>query len=374
LAGIYIHIPYCKSICNYCDFYKTANIKNIIEFIDALIVEIEIKKDLITEKIETVYFGGGTPSVLSTSQIKRILEKLNSNYNIENGAEFTIEVNPDDISSTYLYDLFSIGFNRLSIGIQSFDNSILRFINRRHSAEVARESISMAKDAGFRNISLDLIYGIYGQTIESFKNDLEIINQLNISHLSAYHLGIEENSYFGKLKKLQRFIDIPESESVKFYNALVEWASESNFEHYEVSNFAKDSMYSKHNKSYWVSIPYLGFGPSAHSYNLNKRFYNVNNVNEYIKLIKSGQIFYEEETLSEFDKFNEYLLLRLRTKWGINVLEMNLMVDDKILNKIMRRISLYNDSDYLRIENGNIILTEKGFMISDSIIRDLFIC
>jgi oxygen-independent coproporphyrinogen III oxidase len=373
LAGIYIHIPYCKAICHYCDFYKTANIRNIDQFIESLILEIRIKKSLFKERIETLYFGGGTPSLLSIQQLKKVFDQLKSNYDLSDVLESTIEINPDDVTFNYLQEIKSLGFNRLSIGIQSFNNDLLIFLNRKHNQESALNCINNAQNAGFKNISIDLIYGISNQSIENFSNDLEIAKNLNIQHLSAYHLGIEENSYFGKLKKTGRFTEISDDRSEEFYNYLINWSIKNDFEHYEVSNFAKNGFYSKHNKGYWFSSPYLGLGPSAHSYTGDKRIFNISNVNEYIRKLGSNDSFFELEELSSIDKYNEYIMLRLRTKWGVDINEMKLLLSSNTFDKIMRSISLYSESDYLRINNNSIILTEKGYFISDSIIRNLFI-
>jgi oxygen-independent coproporphyrinogen III oxidase len=373
LAGIYIHIPYCKAICHYCDFYKTANIRNIDQFIESLILEIRIKKNWINEKIETLYFGGGTPSQLSISQLNIIIDVLKDNYDLTDLLESTIEINPDDISFDYLKGIKALGFNRLSIGIQTFNNNVLLFLNRKHYNKSALNCIEHSKNAGFKNISLDLIYGIPNQSIQNFLEDLEIVKDLNIQHLSAYHLGIEDNSYFGKLKKSGRFTEIKEDKSEEFYNYLIDWAKANLFEHYEVSNFSKNGFYSKHNKGYWFSAPYLGFGPSAHSFTGDKRFFNISNVNEYIRKLNSNNSISEMEELTDIDKYNEYILLRLRTKWGIQINEIKQMLNTSDYNKIMRSISLYCESDYLRISKDEIILTEKGYFISDSIIRNLFI-
>jgi oxygen-independent coproporphyrinogen III oxidase len=373
LAGIYIHIPHCKTICHYCDFYKTANKSNINQFLNALSKEIELKKEFTNKKIDTIYFGGGTPSFIDVEIIQSIINKLYNSYNINNKCEITIEVNPDDVYINYFKELKEIGFNRISIGVQSLNEKILRFLNRRHNRSGAINSIEAAIKDGFENISVDLIYGIPNQTIEDFINDLSIIKCYNVVHLSAYHLGIEKNSYFGKLKNIGKYNDISEDLSERFYFELIKWADNNGFEHYEVSNFAKNGSYSKHNLAYWTFKEYIGFGPSAHSYYNGNRYQNISNVNKYIAGLFNNTKFFDIDKLSAINIKNEYIMLGLRTKWGINILEINKLFNKEEKEYFMRRVFEFKDSNYLRIENNNIILSEKGLFISDFIIRELFI-
>jgi oxygen-independent coproporphyrinogen III oxidase len=374
LAGIYIHIPFCKKICHYCDFYKTATLIQVDQFIESLLLEMEQKRNFLEEGISTIYFGGGTPSVLDIFHFERILKKIEEFFTIEKNVEMSIEINPDDSSVEYFKKLKEIGFNRMSIGIQSFNDRILQFLNRRHNGDNAMNSIIYSKQAGFENISVDLIYGINGQSLDDFRMDLNLLENLDIQHLSAYHLGIEENSYFGKLKKQGRFIEIEEELSTAFYWLLIDWSSELGFDHYEVSNFAKGGMLSKHNKAYWFSVPYLGFGPSAHSFYRNRRSFNISNVNKYIRSINDGTSYYDEEILDPISIFNEYIMLKCRTKWGIDLSTIQQMVNTKNYEKIYRMVLQYKDSNYLRIENNIAILNDKGFLISDYIIKDLINC
>jgi oxygen-independent coproporphyrinogen-3 oxidase len=373
LAGIYVHIPFCKTICHYCDFYKTANLKTIDVVIDCILKEIELKKSWISENVSTIYFGGGTPSVLNINQLSKIIDFIFKNFSFDNELEITIEVNPDDVSIDYLKQVSNIGFNRLSIGIQSFNDDILKFLNRRHNSYSAKNAIENAKNAGFNDVSIDLIYGIPGQTVDDFLSDLRFVSDSGIQHLSAYHLGIESNTRFGKLNEKGILNDIDEDLSEKYYTALINWANSNSFEHYEISSFARNFQYSRHNKSYWFGIPYLGFGPSAHSFDRNYRYFNFSNTNKYVNAILENKKYYDQELLSDKNKYNEFVMLRLRTKWGFNLLEIKDMISNSDFDKILRRIKKFQDSDYLRIIDNMVILTEKGLFLSDFIIKDLII-
>ncbi|MFN8256452.1 MAG: radical SAM family heme chaperone HemW [Bacteroidales bacterium] len=373
MAGIYIHIPFCKQICHYCDFYKTANLKLINDFIQILIVEIKQRNNYLDSEISTIYFGGGTPSVIGVNNLSLIVKELYLNFNISNNVEFTVEVNPDDVSVLFINELKNIGVNRLSFGIQSFENNILKFLNRRHDADTARKAIQISKNAGIENISCDLIYGIPNQTIEDFRFDLGEILKYDIVHLSAYHLGIEENTYFGKLHKKGRFKEVDEKESLTFYNELIFWAQKYNYEHYEVSNFARNKVYSKHNTSYWNDIPYIGLGPSAHSYNGKSRQFNVSNLSEYLKKLSSGEVFFSREILTEKDRFNEYILTRLRTKWGVDFKEIENNFNVHYVLHVKRTVSKLDKTGYIRIDFSKVSLTEEGFFVSDYVIREFMI-
>ncbi len=373
LAGLYIHIPFCKKICHYCDFYKIANERKISDFLPVLYKEIELKKDYLPgEEINTIYFGGGTPSVLDSKDIAKIVELLYKFYKINSDCEITIELNPDDISFDFYQKLAELGFNRLSIGVQSFNDKLLNYLNRRHTGQEAINSIKLASDAGFKNISVDLIYGIPGQACNDFMDDLKMVGQLGVSHLSAYHLSIEDNTYFGKLIKAKKITEIDENKSEQFYQALIQHAKNQGYEQYEVSNFARFGLYSRHNTSYWFTIPYLGFGPSAHSFVNDKRLFNYPNLNNYIRAILSQESYYNFEVLSALDKINEHLLLRLRTKWGIELPEFLQMLNGKQIIIFTRRINSFIKEGYLLRKKNLLLLNDQHFFISDFIIRELF--
>ncbi len=372
MAGIYVHIPFCKQICHYCDFYKVANLQKVGKFVEAIVAEIDIKRGSMNETVETIYFGGGTPSLLKFEELQTIVNKIFTSFRISETAEITIELNPEDVSAEYYLMLKDLGFNRLSIGIQSFNDKISKFLNRRHSATTAHRSIELAHKAGFSNISADLIYGIPNQRIEDFLSDLEDIKSKQIAHLSAYHLGIENNTYFGKLKKLNKIQEISEHESEKFFYTLSNWAEKNGYEHYEVSNFAYRQQYSTHNTNYWFHLPYLSFGASAHSFINNARHYNFANLNKYINAVLQGKSFYEVDELTDNDYFNEFIMLRLRTKWGINLQDIKTKFGDSYFKHCHNILSKFETSGHIIREDDTIKLTTKGFFASDYVVREFF--
>jgi len=316
VAGIYIHIPFCKKFCYYCDFYKSANYRFVDAYIGVLIKEISLKKDFTSEQINTIYFGGGTPSSIDLKHISSILKKLNKSFNVSNNAEITFEINPDDVDLEYFKGLKNLGINRLSLGIQSFNNRVLKFLNRRHNAGQATDSIKFAKTAGFVDISIDLIYGIPGQEINDFENDLSVFFDLGLTHLSAYHLTIEEKTHFGRLQQKKLLNEIGEGQSLRFYDSLIVKMKNNGYDHYEISNFSLPTYHSKHNKAYWEQKTYIGFGPSAHSFDKNSRYWNISSVKNYINLLNIDAQYFEKERLNRSDKFNEYIITGLRTKQG----------------------------------------------------------
>ena len=373
MAGIYIHIPFCKQICHYCDFYKVGSGKRKDDFIKALLKEIKLRKESLTESVETIYLGGGTPSVLKPEELENVISLVKDAYIVTDDAEVTIEVNPDDVSLDYYKGILDIGINRLSIGIQSFNDKILQFLNRRHTADTAFKAIEHAQEAGFKNLSVDLIYGIPSQTILDFISDLSAIFRYRIPHLSAYHLGIEEGTYFGKLKQHDRFHEIDEGLSELFFDTLTEWAEDHLFDHYELSNFAFKGKYSKHNKNYWFHLPYLSFGPSAHSYVNNTRYHNVSNLNKYIDGVLNGEEITTIEQISEINRFNEFVMLRMRTMWGLNLGEVAMEFGADFMSHLLSVFSKFEDSGYIRLEGDQLMLTQEGFFVSDFMFKELFI-
>ena len=319
MAGIYIHIPFCRQKCNYCDFYKTLNTSQIGEFISALKSEItQRKKYFENEPVETIYFGGGTPSVLKENEIHEILSLLKKEFQILPHTEITFEANPDDLSVSYLQSIYNAGINRLSIGIQSFQNKHLQKMNRRHSAIQAVESVENAVKIGFKNISVDLIYGLPNLTANDWKESLNKVFQMPVQHLSAYHLTYHKRTVFYNWLKNGTLKELKESVSISQFNLLIEEAEKNGFEQYEISNFAKNKMYSKHNTSYWIGKKYLGVGPSAHSFNGTSRRWNISDTEKYIISIQKNSTFYEKEILMKNERYNEYILTRIRTIWGVS--------------------------------------------------------
>jgi len=373
MAGVYIHIPFCRTRCHYCDFYKSLDTGLTDSYIASILEETDMRFDYLGDAIvDTVYFGGGTPSMMDEKFFISIIEKLHSKLKISPTAEFTIEVNPDDTSLQFYRFLLKAGFNRLSIGVQSWDDNILVMLNRRHNAEQARLSVDDAYKAGFRNISIDLIYGIPGQSSDTWKRSLSETFSKKITHLSAYHLTIEKETMFGKMSKQGKLKEIEEQDSETQFNMLVSMSRKAGFEQYEISNLCLPGLYSHHNTSYWKQIPYLGLGPSAHSYNGFSRQWNVSDINRYIKSITKGIIPSEMEMLDSRMKYNEYIMTSLRTMWGadLDYIEsgFNKETHDYLLNMASRFISY---GMLAKTEKNRLVLTDQGKMISDNIISEL---
>jgi len=374
MAGIYIHIPFCVQRCYYCDFYSTIKLQHIDDYVEALIKEIQLKSDFFQDsKIETIYFGGGTPSVLNINKIEKIKSVLYKTFKISNNPEITIEINPDDTNPIYLNNLLNIDINRLSIGVQSFDDTCLKLMNRRHNSKQAIKSIENAIKMGFKNISIDLIYGLPGMTLEKWIKELELAFSLQIRHLSAYHLTYEKKTVFkiwliaGKIKSIN------DEESWQQFFHLNNEAKKNDFEHYEISNLAKKDFYSRHNSGYWNDKKYLGLGPSAHSYNGHSRQWNVSNLKNYIQAINDKKVFFETEELSIKNKINEYILTKLRTSAGLNLSLLKDSYGIKYFKYIRDKLNKYTNSEHALIKENQANLTLKGWFISDKIISDLLI-
>jgi len=371
MAGIYIHIPFCKSICNYCDFYSVIDEGNHKRFINAVIKEAKLRKDYLSgESISTIYFGGGTPSVLRLNELNNILVSIYELFDVEKDCEITIELNPDDVNFGWLSGLRKAGFNRLSYGIQSWNDNILKMLNRRHNSAQAAKAIEDSERVGFENISVDLIYGIPGYGSENWERDLNITLRYNIKHLSAYHLTIESGTLFSKMKKEGRLKEIDEEESNNQFNLLIEKTASAGFIQYEISNFAKDGWFSRHNSNYWKQVMYLGVGPSAHSFNKISRQWNISHIEKYISALESNKLLFRKEELSLRTRFNEYIMTSLRTMWGIDLgyVENNFEKEgyDYIIN-LSRKFISYG---LMRMEGNSLILTNTGKMISDNIISE----
>ena len=323
------------------------------------------------EKIQTIYFGGGTPSMLSSNHIEKILETIYRYFPIEQNNEITLEANPDDLNEKYLKLIFTIGVNRLSIGIQSFNDLDLQLMRRKHTVNQAINTITEAQKVGFKNISIDLIYGLPDFTLKKWEENIDQTIKLNIQHISAYHLTIEPNTLFQKLQKNQK-LNLPnEKESLEQFQLLVEKTKENGFLHYEISNFAKDGSISLHNTNYWMDVKYLGLGPSAHSYNLTSRQWNISNLRAYLDSITKGKIPFEVEILEEKEKYNDYMITSLRTMWGLNFEKLENEFDKKYLRYFLSKTENLIKENLLRKSGNNFFLTEKGMFISDNIIESL---
>jgi len=375
MSGIYIHIPYCKIKCSYCDFYSIANRKNIDVFLQCLQKEIVLRKnEFQNNEISTIYFGGGTPSLLTINQINNILKLIFENYKTTANPEITLEANPDDLNYKYLVELRTkTKINRLSIGIQSFDNEDLKLMKRRHTAEQTIECIELAQILDFNNISVDLIYGLPNQTIEKWNVNLDKTLNLDIQHISAYHLTYEKGTQFYKMLKNKKISELDENLSLEMFYILIEKTKKYGFEHYEISNFCLPEKYSKHNTSYWKQKQYLGFGPSAHSFDMENRSWNFSDLNKYCDFLNDNKLPSEIEVLNIQNKYNEYVMTSLRTKWGINLDYIKQNFEDKYVKIFLKTVEKYLEQDLIKIENSNYILTFSGIFISDHIISDFFI-
>ncbi|WP_319591688.1 radical SAM family heme chaperone HemW [uncultured Draconibacterium sp.] len=374
MAGIYIHIPFCRQKCYYCDFYKTVNTSLQHDFIAALKNEAKVRKNYLNdETVETIYFGGGTPSVLTAPEIAEILSVLNDEFKVNSDAEITFEANPDDLSNDYLKALKQEGINRLSIGIQAFQNRHLEKMNRRHNTAQAVEAIENAANNGFSNLSADLIYGLPDLTPKEWEESLNQMFRLPVKHLSAYHLTYHEGTAFYTWLKKGTLKELKEEESVNQFNTLVDLSLVNGFEHYEISNFAKDQLYSRHNTAYWMGVKYLGLGPSAHSFDGVSRRWNDSSVEAYIKAQANNQPYFEEEKLSENDQYNEYILTRIRTKWGVSVKELKQRFGHEKAAYFSRQLNKYKNTGDINIKSETITLSRKGLFVSDEIMADLMI-
>ena len=368
---IYIHIPFCKTKCTYCDFYSITNFKQQDELVRAMLQEIEERKSYLNGTISTIYFGGGTPSAISIVDIDLILKAIFSTFKVENDAEITLEANPDDLSLEYLIELGKIGVNRLSMGIQSFDDQQLKAINRRHTAESALNSVKIAKQAGFDNISIDLIFGLPGQNLESWKKQVDKAMTLDVQHISAYGLIYEKNTPLWRQMKSGKVIPADDETALEMYDYLVETCAGNGFQQYEISNFSKPGFRSQHNSSYWKQVPYLGIGPSAHSYDLHSRQWNISSIYQYCKNILKDGAYFEKEILLEKDKYNDTVMVSLRTMEGINL---DLIIDQfgiEMRDFCVKSAEKYIENNKLRIEDNFLRLTSEGIMISDKILVDL---
>lgn len=372
MAGCYIHIPFCAQKCSYCDFHFSTNHTYQSEMVDMLCKEIEIRaKDWIQEQFETIYFGGGTPSVLTTPQLDQLISRVKENYQLSNSVEITMECNPDDCSLENLSNWKELGVNRLSIGIQSFNDEQLKWMNRSHQAADSLNAVRNAKEVGFDELSLDLMYGLPNMALEEWKEQLLQIIALNPEHISAYCLTVEQKTALSKWVKEGKLVVSNNDQQSEQFELLVSTLKEAGYEQYEISNFARNGHYSKHNTSYWKGATYLGIGPSAHGYNQVERYWNQSNNRTYLTDLKKGHLPETVETLTPFDRFNENLMIGLRTKWGVSKQSLfELISPDKEWFQIVKD---YEDKKLMLQTEEQILLTPAGRLLADAIASDLFI-
>ena len=374
MAGIYLHIPFCRKRCHYCDFFKSTDLSQKARLLNGLKKELESRaSELASEEINTIYLGGGTPSVLLVDELKNLLDIIFGNYRVSPEAEITMEANPDDLSQAVLTFIHEIGFNRLSMGIQSFSESDLKLMNRRHGVMQAIQSVKWARNAGFRNISIDLIYGLPNQTMEEWERNIQIAVQLDVQHISAYNLTYHEGTVFYDQLKKGILKELPDELSLQQFEVLIRTLGKAGFEHYEISNFCKPGFYSQHNSSYWKNKKYLGVGPSAHSFDLVSRRWNISSIGGYLDGIENNKPYSESETLSEQDRFNDYIITGLRTIWGISEEVVRNEFSAQYLVHFQKVREKYIQSGHVINTPEKVCLSADGLFISDQIMADFMV-
>lgn len=372
MAGIYIHIPFCKTKCHYCDFYKSTDFAARPDFLDALKQEMTQRRaELGSEPIETIYFGGGTPSVLKPTEVESVLTEIGKNYQVASGAEITLECNPDDLTDSFLSAIAASPVNRLSIGTQSFRDADLKQMNRRHNGAQAVNAVKAARQAGFSNISIDLIYGLPEQTLDDWNRNVQTAIGLHVQHISAYHLTYHEGTVFFDYLKTGKIKELPDELSFSQFELLKTELEKAGFEHYEISNFALPGLYSRHNRAYWQRKSYLGFGPSAHSFDLKTRRWNVSSLGAYLKAFEQQTPYWEFEVLTPQDMYNDYVITSLRTIWGIAEHDLRAGFEPRFLDHFRREVQPFIVGKQVIFDGSSYKLTTEGLFISDRIMEHL---
>ncbi len=372
MAGIYIHIPFCKRRCIYCDFFSTTQSEKKPAYVHALCQELNMRKDYLEgEDIETIYLGGGTPSQLSQDELEKIFSTIYNIYKVKENAEITLEANPDDLTPEYVDMLRQLPINRISMGIQTFHEETLKLLHRRHTAKQAIEAFQRCREAGFQNISIDLMYGLPGETLDIWKQDLQQAIALHPEHISAYHLIYEEDTALWKLREQHQVEEADEDLSLTLFTTLIDELTEAGYQHYEISNFCLPEIHSRHNSSYWTGKKYLGCGPSAHSFNGTSRQWNVASLSAYIDGIHQGTPDFEIEELDLYTRYNDFVLTSIRTCWGMPLAQLRNMYGEKLYNYCLRMAKPHLEQGVLEICEETLKLTRKGIFVSDGIMSDL---
>ena len=371
MAGLYIHIPFCRQACHYCDFHFSINLDTKSKLVDALIREMELHKNYLgEEKIETIYFGGGTPSLLDENELQAIFHQIYKQFNISNTAEITLEANPDDLTTEKITALLKLPVNRLSIGIQSFFDKDLQWMNRAHNSIQALQAVSAAQDAGFNNISVDLIYGLPEGTAMAWDENIDKALSLGVQHISCYCLTVEPRTALAHFIATKKIKPADEETAAIQFEKLMQRMLESGWHQYEISNFACDEKHiSRHNAAYWLGEKYLGTGPAAHSYNGTTRQWNVSNNQQYIRSIASGVVPYEMELLTATQRINEKIMTQLRTSWGLNLTQF----ESSLTEKIIESSKPFIKDEYVILQRQVLMLTQRGKLIADRIILELML-
>ena len=373
MAGIYIHIPFCKQACHYCNFHFSTSMKHKNGFLDALLKEISLQARFLEEHdVQTIYFGGGTPSLLTGEELGSIVTAIHNRFNITSGAEITFETNPDDITTEKLMEWKSKGVNRLSIGVQSFYDEDLQWMNRAHDAGQAQNSIAQSQSAGFENITIDLIYGTPGLTDQKWKNNVEQAISLGIPHLSCYALTVEPSTALEKMIALKKSPPVNTDDQARQFGILMDALGEAGYEHYEISNFALPGKRSRHNSSYWQRQPYLGLGPSAHSFKGNTRQWNVSNNILYINSLSNNEVPFEFEVLTPVQEMNEIIMTSLRTSEGLDLPALSDRFGSSAVAEVIKSARPYLDRNLVIEKDGHLMLSKEGKLFADGIAAALF--
>lgn len=373
MAGIYIHIPFCKSRCIYCGFYSTTLLDLRKKYINAVCREMELRKNYIREPFSTIYLGGGTPSLLDEAELTKLFLYINNVYDVDRNAEITMECNPDDITPKFTNMLSRLPINRISMGAQTFADSRLRLLHRRHNSDEVKHAVKLLREAGIKNISIDLMFGFPDESLSQWKEDISAALALNVEHISAYSLMYEEDTPLWKMLDTGKVKEIDEELSLTMFKELVCQLTDAGYEHYEISNFARPGYRSRHNSSYWHQVPYIGLGAAAHSFDLNSRQWNVADLKLYIEEINNGIIPMECEELDNDKTFNDIITTALRTSDGINLNALETRLGKRYRNTLISAAGKHIEQGLLEIRHDRLRLTSEGIFISDMVMSDLMI-
>lgn len=373
MSGIYIHVPFCKKACHYCDFHFSTSLKYADEMVESICKEIKLKKDRITGQVGSIYLGGGTPSILSQVALQKIFDTINHTFSVDSNAEITIETNPDDLTAQKLKELKQLPVNRFSVGIQSFYNEDLIWMNRAHNADEAENCIKRSQDAGFENLTLDLIYGYPLLTDTKWLANIQKAIELQVPHISAYALTVEPRTALAHAIKNKKQIPVSDNQSAEQFVILMEQLQNAGFEHYEISNFAKPGCYAIHNTNYWKGVDYIGIGPSAHGFDGQNRYMNPANNALFMEKLEANKLPETVEELSLNDRFNEYVMTSLRTMWGIDLQKIADEFGKDFLEETKHNLRNFEDKDWLIITEEKIKLNQSGKLFADHIASELFI-
>ncbi|WP_412469380.1 radical SAM family heme chaperone HemW [Pedobacter sp. KLB.chiD] len=373
MSGIYIHIPFCKKACHYCDFHFSTSLKYADEMVEAICKEIKMKKDRTNGQVGSIYLGGGTPSILPEAALQKIFDVIHHTFSVNAGAEITIETNPDDLTAQKLKELKKLPVNRFSVGIQSFYDEDLIWMNRAHQAKDAEDCIKRSQDAGFENLTLDLIYGYPLLTDHKWLNNIQKATELEVPHISAYALTVEPRTALAHAIKNKKQSPPNDNQSAAQFIMLMKKLADAGFEHYEISNFAKPGHYAVHNTNYWKGVDYIGIGPSAHGFNGQNRYMNPANNALYLETLGQNKLPEVVEELSLNDRFNEYIMTSLRTMWGTDLQKINYDFGVDFLEETKHNLKNFEDKNWLLIEGDNIYLSQNGKLFADHIASELFI-